>query len=193
MKNICVFCGSSSGTHSVYSEKAKELGNFIAQHHKRLIYGGGNVGLMGIIADEVIKRGGEVTGVIPHFLFEWEVGHQGLTELIKVDSMHERKLKMSALADSFIAMPGGFGTLEEVGEILTWIQLFIIQKPVGLLNVNGFYNHLVAQMDHMVKEKFLKPENREMVMISDNPEELVRMMEGYKFQKITKWVSPEQS
>lgn len=193
MNNICVFCGSSSGDNPVYSEKAKELGIFIAQHHKRLIYGGGNVGLMGIIADEVMKHGGKVTGVIPHFLFEWEVGHEALTELIKVDSMHERKLKMSELADGFIAMPGGFGTLEELGEILTWIQLSIIQKPVGLLNVNGFFNHLVAQMDHMVKEKFLKSKNREMVMVSDNPEELLSMMENYKFEKITKWVSPEQS
>lgn len=193
MKNICVFCGSSIGDNAVYSEKAKELGSLIALQQKRLIYGGGNVGLMGIIADEVLKHGGEVTGVIPHFLFEWEVGHEGLTELIKVDSMHERKLKMSKLADGFIAMPGGFGTLEELSEILTWIQLSIIQKPVGLLNVNGFYDHLVAQMDHMVKEKFLKPENREMVMVSDNSEELVRMMESYKFQKTTKWVTPEQS
>ena len=193
MKNICVFCGSSIGDKSIYSEKAKELGMLIANRQNRLIYGGGNVGLMGIIADEVMANGGEVTGVIPHFLFDWEVGHEGLTELIKVESMHERKLKMSELSDGFIAMPGGFGTLEELGEILTWIQLAIIQKPVGILNVNGFYNHLVAQLDHMVEEKFLKKENRAMVLVSDNPVELVTMMENVKFQKTTKWVSPDKT
>jgi len=193
MKNICVFCGSSIGDKSIYSEKAKELGVLIAHQQKHLIYGGGNVGLMGIIADEVMTKGGEVTGVIPHFLFDWEVGHEGLTELIKVDSMHERKLKMSELADGFIAMPGGFGTLEELGEILTWVQLSIVQKPVGILNVNGFYNHLVAQLDHMVQEKFLKPENRAMLLVSDSPAELLKMMETVKITKSTKWISPEQS
>ena len=193
MKKICVFCGSSSGTNSIYVEKAKQLGALIARQNKCLVYGGGNVGLMGIIADEVMARQGEVIGIIPHFLFEWEVGHEGLTELIKVDSMHERKLKMSELADGFIAMPGGFGTLEELGEILTWVQLSIIQKPVGILNVNGFYDHLVAQLDHMVKEKFLKPENRAMLLVSDNPEKLMELMESTKIEKTTKWVSPEQS
>jgi len=193
MKNICVFCGSSSGTNSIYSEKAKELGALLARQKKSLIYGGGNVGLMGIIADEVMAQQGEVTGVIPHFLFEWEVGHEGLTELIKVESMHERKLKMSELADGFIAMPGGFGTLEELGEILTWVQLSIVQKPVGILNVNRFYDHLVAQLDHMVKEKFLKPANRAMLLVSDDPNELIKLMESTKIEQTTKWVSPEQS
>ena len=193
MKNICVFCGSSSGDNSIYSQKAKELGALIAQQKKCLVYGGGNVGLMGIIADEVMAHQGEVTGVIPHFLFDWEVGHEGLTELIKVESMHERKLKMSELADGFIAMPGGFGTLEELGEILTWAQLSIIQKPVGILNVNGFYDHLVAQLDHMVTEKFLKPENRAMLLVSDDAQELIALMESAKIEKTTKWVSPEQS
>lgn len=193
MKNICVFCGSSSGINSIYSETAKELGALIVQQKKSLIYGGGNVGLMGIIADEVMAQQGEVTGVIPHFLFDWEVGHEGITELIKVDSMHERKLKMTELADGFIAMPGGFGTLEELGEILTWVQLSIIQKPVGILNVNGFYDHFVAQLDHMVKEKFLKPENRAMLMVSDDPKELIELMESVKIEKTTKWLSAEQS
>lgn len=193
MKNICVFCGSSSGAQQVYTEKAKELGLLIAKQQRQLIYGGGNVGLMGVIADEVMNSGGQVTGVIPHFLFEWEVGHEGLTVLIKVDSMHERKLKMSELADGFIAMPGGFGTLEELGETLTWVQLSIIQKPVGILNVNGFYDHLVAQLDHMVKEKFLKPENRALVLVSDSPVELLKMMETVKITKSKKWISPEQS
>jgi uncharacterized protein (TIGR00730 family) len=193
MKNICVFCGSSSGAQQIYTDKAKELGLLIAQQQRQLIYGGGNVGLMGVIADEVMLAGGQVTGVIPHFLFDWEVGHEGLTSLIKVDSMHERKLKMSELADGFIAMPGGFGTLEELGEILTWVQLSIVQKPIGILNVNGFYNHLVAQLDHMVVEKFLKQENRDMLLVSDNPVELLEMMESAKINKSTKWISPEQS
>jgi uncharacterized protein (TIGR00730 family) len=193
MKNVCVFCGSSSGDNSIYSEKAKILGETIAAQDKRLVYGGGNVGLMGIIADQVMANGGEVTGIIPNFLFDWEVGHEGLTELIKVESMHERKLKMSELADGFIAMPGGFGTLEELGEILTWVQLSIIQKPIGILNVNGFYDHLIAQLDHMVKEKFLKEENRKMVLVSEDPSELLSMMESYRFEKTTKWVSPDKS
>jgi len=193
MKNICVFCGSSSGEKAIYSEKAKELGKLLALQGKRLIYGGGNVGLMGAIADEVLTNHGEVTGVIPHFLFDWEVGHEGLTELIKVDSMHERKLKMSELADGFIAMPGGFGTLEELGEILTWIQLSIIQKPVGILNINGYYDHLVTQMDHMVEEKFLKPSNRQMVQVSNDPQELLLLMQDYKFEETTKWVSPDKT
>ncbi len=193
MKNICVFCGSSSGANPIYSEKAKELGVLIAKQGKRLIYGGGNVGLVGVIADEVMAHDGEVTGVIPHFLFDWEVGHEGLTELIKVESMHERKLKMSELADGFIAMPGGFGALEELGEIITWAQLSIVQKPIGVLNINGFYDYLVAQLDHLVAEKFLKLENRAMVLVSSDPIEFLHNMESYKFPKVTKRVSPEQS
>jgi hypothetical protein len=193
MKNICVFCGSSSGDKSVYADKAKELGKLLAQQQKRLIYGGGNVGLMGVIADEVMTNNGEVIGIIPNFLYNMEVGHEGLTELIKVKSMHERKLKMSEMAEGFIAMPGGFGTLEELGEILTWIQLAIIQKPIGILNINGFYDHLISQLDHMVEEKFLKQENRDFVLVSDNPNELLELMGNFKFQKTTKWVSPEQS
>lgn len=193
MENICVFCGSSSGTNKVYAVAAKSLGNLIATNGKQLVYGGGNVGLMGIIADEVLAKGGKVTGIIPHFLFDWEVGHEGLTELIKVDSMHERKLMMSQKADAFIAMPGGFGTLEELGEILTWVQLSIIQKPVGILNVNGFYDALLAQLDHMVAEGFLKQENRNMLMSSDSPTELLTMLENYKATPTKKWINPDQT
>ncbi|MDH5474420.1 MAG: TIGR00730 family Rossman fold protein [Cyclobacteriaceae bacterium] len=193
MKNICVFCGSSSGTNNVYSLAAKTLGQQIAARGKQLIYGGGNVGLMGIIADEVLANKGEVTGIIPHFLFEWEVGHEGLTALIKVDSMHERKLLMSQKADAFIAMPGGFGTLEELGEILTWIQLSIVQKPVGILNVNGFYDALLSQLDHMVSEGFLKQENRNLLISSDDPIVLLNNLENYQVQSTEKWIKPNQT
>ena len=193
MKSICVFCGSSAGTNPIYAEYAKKLGSTIAHSDLRLIYGGGNVGLMGIIADQVLKFEGEVTGVIPHFLFEWEVGHTGLTELIKVESMHERKKIMSELADGFIAMPGGFGTLEELGEILTWVQLSIIQKPVGILNVNGFYDSLINQLNLMVKEGFLKQENRNMLITHSQPADLINLMQNYKLAPTTKWISPEQS
>lgn len=193
MKNICVFCGSSSGTNGVYATAAKSLGNLIATNGKELVYGGGNVGLMGIIADEVLLKGGRVTGIIPHFLFDWEVGHEGLTELIKVDSMHERKQLMSQKADAFIAMPGGFGTLEELGEIVTWVQLSIIQKPVGILNVNGFYDALLSQLDHMVEEGFLKQENRNMLLSSESPEELMTMIENFKVVPTEKWINPDQT
>lgn len=193
MNNICVFCGSSSGFNDVYANAALVLGKELAARNKRLIYGGGNVGLMGIIADEVLAKGGKVTGVIPHFLFDWEVGHVGLTELIKVDSMHERKLLMSEKADAFIAMPGGFGTLEELAEILTWVQLSIIQKPIGILNVNGFYDHLIAQLNKMVEEGFLKQQNREMLLTSDNPEELLNILESFRPTPAKKWINSDQT
>lgn len=193
MNSICVFCGSSTGFNSIYINEAKVLGKLLVENKKRLIYGGGNVGLMGIIADEVLANGGKVTGVIPHFLIDWEVGHGGLTEMIKVDSMHERKMIMSELADGFIAMPGGFGTLEELGEILTWVQLSIIQKPVGILNVNGFYDHLIAHMDNMVNEGFLKTQNREMLIESQNSINLLEKMEEFTPIATKKWIHPEQT
>lgn len=193
MKSICVFCGSSAGHNPIFAEQAKAMGQAIATNNLRLIYGGGNVGLMGIIADEVMHHNGEVTGVIPHFLFDWEVGHTGLTELIKVESMHERKKMMSELADGFIAMPGGFGTLEELGEIVTWVQLSIIQKPVGILNVNGFYDQLIAQFDTMVAQGFLKRENRNIIISNSDPVELLRQMQEYKTVSADKWITPEQT
>lgn len=193
MKSLCVFCGSSAGHNPIYVKQARVLGEILVKEELRLVYGGGNVGLMGIIADEVLKLGGEVTGVIPHFLFEWEVGHTALTELIKVESMHERKKIMSELADGFIAMPGGFGTLEELGEIITWVQLSIVQKPVGILNVNGFYDQLIAQLDNMVVEGFLKIQNRELLISHSDPEELLRLMQSYKPIPTKKWITSEQS
>lgn len=173
MKNICVFCASSSGSKPVYAETAKQLGHYLAEHNYRLIFGGGRVGLMGITADAVLEKGGEVYGVIPDFLDKKEVAHKGLTKLIIVSSMHERKTQMFDLSDGIIALPGGFGTLEELTEVLTWAQLGLHQKPIGILNVDGYYDHLVRLFDHMVSEGLLKKENRDMLLVSDSITELL--------------------
>ena len=167
--NICVFCGSSMGFDPVYADSAKELGKLIAEQGHTLIYGGGNVGLMGIVADAVLSNGGRVIGVIPEFLMKREVGHIGVTQLEIVPSMHERKKRMADLSDAFIAMPGGWGTLDETAEILTWKQLELIHQPVGILNTNGFFDSLLSQMKLMVREGFLQPVNLESVKISHNP------------------------
>lgn len=173
MNNICVFCGSAMGNSTIYYEQAHTIGKLMAKNGKRLIYGGGNVGLMGAVADAVMDNGGSVTGVIPDFLMKREVGHLGLSELIVVHSMHERKQKMAELADAFIALPGGMGTLEELAEILTWVQLGIIEKPVALFNLNGFYDPLLAQLDHMVEQGFLKLRNRKMLISITNPQDVI--------------------
>ena len=174
--NICVFCGSSSGHNSVYADAARELGTLLAAQNHTLVYGGGNIGLMGIVADAVLEKKGRVIGVIPDFLMQKEVGHRGLTELEIVPSMHERKKRMADLSDAFIAMPGGWGTLDETAEILTWKQLSLIQQPVGVLNVNGFFDTLLAQMNLMVKEGFLNPVNLQSVQVSSRPKELLSLL-----------------
>lgn len=171
--NICVFCGSSSGHNPVFASAAKELGHLIATNHHSLVYGGGNVGLMGIVADAVLEKGGHVTGVIPQFLMDKEVGHTTLTSLEIVTSMHERKKRMADLSDAFVALPGGWGTLEELAEILTWKQLGLITQPVFILNTDGFYNSLIAQMQQMVTAGFLSEENYKLLKISSNPQELL--------------------
>ena len=168
MTNICVFCASSLGNHPIYKETAHQLGKVFAEKNIRLIYGGGNVGLMGVIADSVLENGGEVYGVIPDFLDKKEVAHKNLTKLFIVGSMHERKTKMFEFSDAIIALPGGFGTLEELTEVLTWAQLNLHNKPIAVLNVNGYYNHLIALFDHMVSEGLLKEENRRKVLISES-------------------------
>ena len=173
MKSICVFCGSSKGKNPVYESAAVELGRIIADKGLTLVYGGGSIGLMGILADTVLKLKGSVTGVIPKFLYDLEVGHNGVSELIIVESMHERKAKMAEIADSFITLPGGYGTLEELSEIMTWVQLKLIEKPVGLLNLNGYYDHFISQLDHMVEESFLKIKNRNILLSADRPGSLV--------------------
>jgi len=174
--NICVFCGSSSGNDAVYSNAAKELAACLVKTKSSLIYGGAKIGLMGILADEVIARGGIVTGVIPEFLVNLEVGHTGITQLEIVSTMHERKRRMAELADAFIAMPGGWGTLDELAEILTWKQLKLIHEPVGLLNVNSFFASLLSQMSKMTDEGFLRPENLEEIKVSDNPQHLLTLL-----------------
>jgi len=193
MKSVCVFCGSSSGGNSIYREAAVNLGKALARHELGLVYGGGNIGLMGILADTVLHSGGKVTGVIPHFLAEKEVGHTGLTEMLFVDSMHERKQKMSELADAFIAMPGGFGTLEELAEIITWAQLGLITKPIGILNVNRYFLPLLQQFDIMVSEGFLRIENRNRIMTSDNAESLLELLKTYTPEYTPKWISPDET
>jgi uncharacterized protein (TIGR00730 family) len=172
--NVCVFCGSSSGLNPVYGEAARHLGSLIGKHSATLVYGGGKVGLMGITADAVMASGGKVIGVIPEFLVKREVGHHGVTQLEIVESMHERKNRMADLANAFIAMPGGWGTLEEVAEILTWKQLGLIDQPVIILNINGFFDPLLKQIQSMLEEGFLKPEYIENLKVAATPQEAIR-------------------
>ena len=174
--NICVFCGSSSGLNPIYANSARELGSLLATQQHTLIYGGGNIGLMGIVADAALENKGRVIGVIPDFLMQKEVGHKGLTELEIVPSMHERKKRMADLSDAFVTIPGGWGTLDETAEILTWKQLGLIHQPVGILNVNGFFDTLLQQLNIMVLEGFLKSENLKSLKVGHNPEHLLSQL-----------------
>jgi uncharacterized protein (TIGR00730 family) len=184
MKSIVVYCGSNPGSNPVYKEVARELGEKFAEREIRLIYGGGNMGLMGAVADAVMKNGGQVTGVIPNFLAELEVAHETLTELHFVETMHERKFKMVQFAKGVIALPGGYGTFDELFEILAWRQLRLYEGPVGVLNVNGFYDLLLQQMDRMVSDGFLRAENRELLIVSDSIDELLAKIEEFWEQAI---------
>lgn len=176
MKSICVYCGASFGANPVYADAARALAAVLVEHNIGLVYGGGNVGLMGVIADEVLRLGGEATGVIPRALLEREVGHLGLTRQFVVKDMHERKAMMAELSDGFIAMPGGMGTLEELFEMLTWAQLGIHAKPVGVLNVNGFYDGLAAFVAHQREEGFVRAEHAGLMMVETTPEAIVRRL-----------------
>ncbi len=189
MKSIVVFCGSSSGSDPEFLVFAKQLGATIASRGARLIYGGAKVGLMGCIADEVLAQGCEVIGILPRFLSIKEVAHERLTQLIIVENMHERKTKMFELGDAFIALPGGFGTLEELFEVVTWAQLGLHQKPIGILNVNGFYDPLITQLDHMVSKGLLKQGNRDMIMIDGTVDGLLALMQAYQPISAKKWIS----
>ena len=171
--NVCIFCGSSTGTEPIYAEVAREIGQLLAGSGHSLIYGGGNIGLMGIVADSILAHGGKVIGIIPDFLMKREVGHAGLTELIIVNSMHERKKKMADLADVFIALPGGWGTLDELAEILTWRQLGLINQPIGLLNVDSFFSPLISQVKIMSEKGFLHPDNLNFLTIENSPSKLL--------------------
>lgn len=188
MKSVCVFCGSSLGDQPIYRQMAALLGRTLADRRLKLVYGGGNVGLMGVMADAALQRGGEVVGVIPQALVDWEVAHAGLTELIVVQSMHERKARMADASDGFIALPGGYGTFEEFCEILTWSQLAIHSKPCGLLNVNDFYSPLLAQFDRAVEERFLKPEHRSLVLVDTDVDGLLEQMSAYQPTKVNKLI-----
>ena len=192
MKRICVFCGSRPGVRPAYRAAAEAVGALFAERGIELVYGGGNVGLMGIVADACLAAGGKVVGVIPRALLEWEVGHEGLTRLEVVDSMHTRKARMAELADGFIALPGGFGTFEEFCEILTWGQLGFHVKPMGLLNVGGFYDPLLALFDQAVREGFLRAQNRAMALADTDIGRLLDAMAAYRAEPVSKWLKEER-
>lgn len=191
MKAITVFCASSFGTDPVFEQQAFHLGETLAKNDIQLIYGGAQVGLMGAVANGALSSGGKVTGVLPRLLQTKEIAHSGLTELILTESMHERKTKMDSLSDGVIALPGGFGTLEELFEILTWGQLGLHKKPVALLNVNGFYDELISFIDTMVNKGVLKAVNRDMLLVADDVDVLLEMMRNYKAPEVGKWISKE--
>ncbi len=189
VQSICVFCGSSLGVSPIYRDGTIALGHALARRGQRLVYGGGKVGLMGVVADSVLAAGGEVFGVIPEDLQRKEVAHTGLTRLRITGSMHERKAAMSEAADGFIALPGGFGTLDELCEILTWAQLGIHAKPIGLLDMDGFFSHLEAFFDFVVDEGFIKPEHRTLLMRETDPDALLDRMAAWTPTITTKWTA----
>lgn len=191
MKRICVFCGSSSGGDGAYLGAARAMGGAIVRRKLGLVYGGARIGLMGAMADEVLVRGGEVVGVIPRALEEKEVAHRGLTDLRVVESMHERKAVLADLADGFVAMPGGFGTLDEMCEALTWGQLGLHRKPCGLLNVRGYFDRLLAFLDHAAAERFLQPEHRDMLLVSADPDQLLDRFAAYAPPAVEKLIELE--
>jgi uncharacterized protein (TIGR00730 family) len=192
MKSICVYCGSNAGNKPVYAERAMALGARIAADGLQLVYGGGNVGLMGVVADAVLANGGEVVGVIPEQLVKWEVAHKGVTRLEVVANMHERKARMFDLADAFIALPGGFGTLDEMFEMLTWRQLGLGKKPCAFLDVDGFYAPLIGMIDRMVEERFLHADQRHDLWHGEDIETLFAWMRGYTPAQADKWLDKKR-
>ncbi len=188
MQNIAIYCGSSSGTNSVYSDAAHEVGVYLAKNEIKLVYGAGSVGLMGIVADAVLANRGEVIGIIPQFLMDLEVGHTNLTQLHITNNMHDRKKIMCDIADGIIALPGGYGTLDELFEMLTWSQLGLHEMPIGILNVNGFYDPLLAMVQKMVEEGFLKKENQDLIIVDDNIGSLIGKMKSNERPKASKWL-----
>ncbi|WP_344762706.1 TIGR00730 family Rossman fold protein [Actimicrobium antarcticum] len=191
MTSLCVYCGASPGASTLYADAARSLGRSLVEQDIALVYGGGDVGLMGVIADEVMRCGGDVTGVIPTALVDKEVGHAGLTRLHVVKDMHERKAMMASLSDGFIAMPGGMGTMEELFEVLTWSQLGFHDKPIGLLNVNGFYDGLITFVDHMVTQGFLRPHHRQLLMHEADDLSLLHRLTDYQPGRIPKVLSAD--
>ncbi|MCV2483447.1 TIGR00730 family Rossman fold protein [Flavobacterium sp. SH_e] len=192
MKRITVFCASSFGTEKIYEEQAGLVGKTLAEQNIELVYGGANVGLMGAVADGALNAGGKVIGVLPNFLRSKEIAHLGLTELILVESMHERKTKMNELCDGVIALPGSFGTLEELFEMLTWEQLGLHKKPIAILNINGFYDSLIQLTKIMVEKGFLKSEYQQMLIVGETIEDLLYKMKNYIAPTVVKWINKEE-
>lgn len=193
IRRLCVFCGSSPGRQPVYAEAAQTLGHLLAQHGIGLVYGGASVGLMGTVADAVLGAGGEAIGVIPRALAAREVAHAGLTDLQVVGSMHQRKARMSELADAFVALPGGFGTLEEFCEVLTWSQLGLQAKPCGLLNIAGYWSPLLTLVDHAVAEQFVRPVHRGLVLEDQEPARLLKKLGEWQAPALPRWVERDQT
>lgn len=192
IKNICVYCGSSPGDNPAYTRLAVELARELCKRDIKLVFGGGAVGIMGVVADAVLEAGGQVTGVIPKALAVKEVAHESLTDMRVVASMHERKAMMAELADGFIALPGGWGTLEEIFEMLTWAQLGFHEKPCGLLNVEGYYDNLVAFLENSFDRKFVKELYRPLLMTSDRPASLLDQFATYQAPKVRKWMGEDE-
>ena len=188
MKRLCVFCGSSPGADPAYADMARKLGSILAETGIGLVYGGASVGLMAEVANAAMEARGEVIGVIPRSMVKKEIAHAGLTELRIVDSMHQRKAVMADLSDGFIAMPGGLGTLEEFFEVLTWSQLGMHAKPCGLLNVGGFYDQMLAFLDHATGQRFIKPAHRATVLVSESAEDLLAQFKRYRASVGGKWI-----
>ncbi len=187
IKRIAVYCGSAKGNDPVYVEQAKAIIHEMHKNGMGLVYGGGNVGIMGIIADEMLQLGGEVIGIIPQKLLEKEVAHHDITKLIVVQDMHQRKAKMFELSDAIIALPGGIGTMEELFEAFTWSQLGYHDKPCGVLNVKGYYNHLQEFLQHMVENQFLKQEFKDMLLFDEDPASIIKRLQSFEFPKTLKW------
>lgn len=192
IERVCVFAGSSPGARAEFAEAAGALGRCLAERGLAVVYGGGSVGLMGILADAALEHGASVTGVIPRALYEREVGHDGVTQLHVVESMHERKARMAELSDAFIGLPGGMGTLEELFEALTWGQLGYHEKPCGLLNVAGYWDALLAALDGAVRERFLAPEHRAMLLVEPGPAALLSRLQAYEPPRVRKWLEREE-
>lgn len=193
LKKLCVYCGSSPGRRPEYIQGAQALAQLFVEHDIELVYGGASVGLMGIMADTVLQNGGRATGIIPENLVAKEIAHDKLTELKVVASMHERKAAMAELSDGFIALPGGLGTLEELFEILTWAQLGFHRKPVGLLNVYGYFDQLAGFLDHTVAEQFVSEDHRSMIIIEEDPQSLISRFQNYEAPYVEKWIDRESA
>jgi len=193
MKRICVYCGSNPGKLAEYREAARMLGHELAVRNLGLVYGGASIGVMGAVADAVLEKGGEAIGVIPFALATREVAHSGLNDLFVVDSMHERKAKMAELSDGFIALPGGWGTIEEIFEMLTWAQLGFHQKPCGLLNISGYYDHLFTFLEHAIDQRFVREEYRPMIMMEQTADDLLDRYLKYQPPTVKKWIGSEET